>query len=604
MKVVDTIKFILLIGLMGYWGRTSAQDPNFHIYLAFGQSNMAGAGDIEAQDRTVANRFQFMKPQDCPAQNQYAGNWYTAVPPLWGCSGGLGPSDYFGRTMVEHLPNHVKVGVIVVAIPGCKIELFGKTGYEGLDTYNNVPSQYAGSAYAWLLDLAKKAQQEGVIKGILLHQGESNSGDQNWPTKVQGVYDHLMNDLSLNPVETPLLAGELLYRDYNSCCWGHNTIMARLPQVIPNAHVVSAEGLAGKDVYHFNSAGNRTFGVRYAEKMLSLQPINVGPSVAFTSPQDNAVFTLGENITLNAEATDANGSVSNVNFYNGTHLFGSDNATPYSFNWTNVPVGTYTLRAVATDNEGNTAEDVITVRVNIPQSPFSGTAHAIPGRIEAEDYDLGGEGSAYHEANTNGNEGGATYRNDEVDIEATQDTDGEYNIGYALTGEWLEYTIRVTNPGSYALDARVAKDGDGGIFHVEIGGEDVTGPIAVPNTGGWQLWETVSVSNIHLSAGEHLMRVVFDTDYMNLNYVGFDIVTSLETHEQKEFTVYPNPVSNHILVNLEGQFNYQISTLMGQLMWSGQAESKLMLSDEMASGSYLLNITQGDTNKVFKINKW
>src|SRR5690606_16826499 len=158
-----------------------------------GQSNMAGAGDIEPIDKAgVESRFKFMKTQDCENTGQNARAWYDALPPLWGCCPGIGPAEYFGREKVNGLPSTIKIGVVVVAIPGCKIELFGKTGYQGFDTYNNVPSEYSGSAYAWLLDLAKKAQQKGVIKGILLHQGESNTGDQTWPAKVKVVYDNLM----------------------------------------------------------------------------------------------------------------------------------------------------------------------------------------------------------------------------------------------------------------------------------------------------------------------------------------------------------------------------------------------------------------------------
>ena len=87
-----------------------SQDPDFHIYLCFGQSNMAGAGTIEAQDRTVDSRFQMMEPIGCTNLSRTFGKWYPAVPPLWGCNGGLGPADYFGRTMVENLPANIRVG--------------------------------------------------------------------------------------------------------------------------------------------------------------------------------------------------------------------------------------------------------------------------------------------------------------------------------------------------------------------------------------------------------------------------------------------------------------------------------------------------------------
>jgi hypothetical protein len=256
--------------LMALCVNVSAQDPNFHLYLCFGQSNMCGAGAIEAKDETVDSRFQMMEPIGCTNSNRSFGEWYPATPPLWGCNGGLGPADYFGRTMVENLPSDIRVGVIVVAVPGCDIALFYKTGYQGFDTYNNVPAEYGGSAYAWLLELAKQAQNDGVIKGILLHQGETNNGQTDWPEKVKKVYDDFIEDLELEASETPLLVGELLYQNQGGTCGGHNSVIAKVPDVIPNSYVISAEGLAGKDQFHFTTESNREIGRRYAERMLEL----------------------------------------------------------------------------------------------------------------------------------------------------------------------------------------------------------------------------------------------------------------------------------------------------------------------------------------------
>ncbi len=248
-----------------------AQDPNFHVYLAFGQSNMAGAGSIESQDREVSSRFKMMAPMDCGSRGHTFGEWYPAIPPLWGgCNGGIGPGDYFGRTLAEELPDSIKVGIIVVAIPGCDIALFNDEGFDGYDTYNYVPGKYNGSAYAWILEMAKKAQDTGVIKGILLHQGESNNGDRDWPEKVKRVYNQYIRDLELEAEKTPLLVGELLYENQGGTTGGHNSIIADVPDIIPNSYVISAEGLTGKDQFHFDSEGNREFGRRYAAQMLEI----------------------------------------------------------------------------------------------------------------------------------------------------------------------------------------------------------------------------------------------------------------------------------------------------------------------------------------------
>lgn len=275
MKSISKIKLYLSCIFLVSGLNAFAQDPNFHIYLCFGQSNMAGAGHIETQDQTVDPRFQFMYPMaGCNDPKHTFGKWYPAVPPLWGCnSGGLGPSDYFGRTMVQNLPTNIKIGVIVVAIPGCDIRLFDKTGYKVVDTgyiANYIPKQYSG-AYAWLMDLAKLAQHDGVIKGFLMHQGETMPDSTLWPGQVKRVYDSLISDLKLDPSKTPLLAGEMLYKSGGGSCESHNVYVAKLPQLIPNSYVISASGLVGQDQYHFTAASQRTFGARYAQKMISLE---------------------------------------------------------------------------------------------------------------------------------------------------------------------------------------------------------------------------------------------------------------------------------------------------------------------------------------------
>ena len=110
-----------------------------------------------------------------------------------------------------------------------------------------------------------------MIKGILLHQGESNTGDTLWTKKVKIVYDNLMKDLNLNPKNVPLLAGETVNADQGGICASMNTIIATLPKTIPNSYVISSSGCTvAKDNLHFDAAGYRELGKRYAEKMLSL----------------------------------------------------------------------------------------------------------------------------------------------------------------------------------------------------------------------------------------------------------------------------------------------------------------------------------------------
>ena len=218
-----------------------------------------------------------------------------ATPPLCRPSCGLCPVDFFGRTLVSNLPPNVKVGVINVAIGGCKIELFDKDNYQ---TYVstapawmlNAIKAYDGNPYAKLVEMAKLAQKDGVIKGILVHQGESNPGDKQWSDKVKAIYDNLIKDLNLKPEETPLLAGEVVNADQKGVCAGFNTsILAKLPQTLTNSYVISSKGcLARQDHLHFSAAGYRDLGRRYAETMLPLlgykAPESAAPANAEPAP--------------------------------------------------------------------------------------------------------------------------------------------------------------------------------------------------------------------------------------------------------------------------------------------------------------------------------
>lgn len=253
-----------------------AQDENFYVYLCLGQSNMEGSAHYEAQDTLVNPRFQVLSAVDNKELGRVKGNWYPARAPLCRPNTGLTPADYFGRTMVENLPENVRIGVVHVAVGGCRIELFQKDKREAYvktapDWMAGILKAYDNDPYGRLVEMAKIARKDGVIKGILLHQGESNTGEQDWPQKVKSVYESLLADLNLKAEEVPLLAGEVVNADHGGVCASMNPIIATLPQVIKNAAVVSSKGLScAADHLHFDAAGYRVLGRRYAEQMLKL----------------------------------------------------------------------------------------------------------------------------------------------------------------------------------------------------------------------------------------------------------------------------------------------------------------------------------------------
>lgn len=146
--------------------------------------------------------------------------------------------------------------------------------------------------------------------------------------------------------------------------------------------------------------------------------------------------------------------------------------------------------------------------------------HSIPGDIiEAEDYNLGGEGVGYHDTSS-GNDGGV-YRTDDVDIEYCTDTGAGFNVGWLADGEWLQYDATAAADTTVTLDIRVAAWSEAQTLHVEIDDVDVTGLVAIPNTGYWQNWVTVSKENIYIPAGAHTVKVVFHGDGFNINWIQF-----------------------------------------------------------------------------------
>lgn len=272
-------------------------DPNFYIYLCIGQSNMEGQGAIEDCDLSPDERFQMMSTLDCGTRK--LGQWYRAVPPLARCDTRLCPADYFGRTMVANLDEGKRVGVVVVAIGGIKIDLYDPDGWQSYVNSMtegwqiNSVNAYGGNPLARLIECAKEAQKSGVIKGILLHQGESDAYSDTWVQKVKKVYENLLTELNLKAEDVPLIAGEVGGADQNGGCAHANPTINRLPNTIPTAHVVSSVGCTlQSDNIHFDSQGYRKLGRRYAKTMLATMGIEADidedevPEIDYSEPVD------------------------------------------------------------------------------------------------------------------------------------------------------------------------------------------------------------------------------------------------------------------------------------------------------------------------------
>ena len=352
---------------------SAAPDPNFHIYLAFGQSNMEGQGDIGSQDKNVDARFQVLwAANNGSCSGKTKGKWATAVPPLAHCQGAkLGPTDYFGRTMVEKTDPQIKVGVIVVAVAGCSIQLFDKNGYANYarsqqSWMTQRINDYGGNPYGRLIEMAKAAQADGVIKGIIFHQGETDAGDGNWPSKVKGVYDNIIKDLGLGN-DIPFLAGEVL-RSGSSA--GANNNIAKLPQQSKNFYVVSSQGFNqalgdGQNV-HFTSQEYRDFGKRYAEKMIEVLGDKIKPAASATESSSSVAPASSSAAAPKSSAAvpASSGSVASSSSHSHHRSSNSHNPGSSATEGVVIPNATHALSVGKIVFDGNMLQVPLTVARN------------------------------------------------------------------------------------------------------------------------------------------------------------------------------------------------------------------------------------------------
>lgn len=258
--------------------------------------------------------------------------------------------------------------------------------------------------------------------------------------------------------------------------------------------------------------------------------------------------------------------------------------------------------------------------------------HDIPGKIDAVDYDIGNRNIAYSDIdyqNTHG-PGGATwnkgwqYRNDGVDIETSSDPLGaKYDVGWIDDVEWLLYTVRVSQRGSYTIDFRISSPNNYGQIVLYLNNQKISGNISVPNTGGWKNWRTISTQNIFLPEGEHRLKMIFLKGGFNINYLNFHLVaTSVEEkHLSKaaaaEFMIgqnYPNPfngetqisvtlnTSNHLAIKIfdsrgtiiRNLFNGVAEQGFNQFIWDGTNN----FFQPVASGLYFYRINLNGISKT------
>ena len=290
-----------------------AQDPNLHIYLAYGQSNMSGQATITDTDRQTNPRFLVLRAGN--HSNQKVGEFYPAAPPMGHSQSKVGIVDFFGRKMIKELPDSITVAVANVAIGGQSIDLFDKdrnTAYvQNAKNKNDTwwiqyLEEYGGDVHKRIVEMGKIAKQKGVIKGFLFHQGEADYQMKDWPERVKKVYDQFIEELELDPEKTPILLGELA--PTGDLGW-RNDAVKEAADLIPNGYVISAQGCpAIKEpsyTLHFTRDGYQTLGERDAEKMLEL--LKAQEPAPDTSKKDSVVTDSSKTDSSTVVPSDSTG---------------------------------------------------------------------------------------------------------------------------------------------------------------------------------------------------------------------------------------------------------------------------------------------------------
>ena len=301
------------------------------------------------------------------------------------------------------------------------------------------------------------------------------------------------------------------------------------------------------------------------------------------------------------------------NFGDGTT--GTARDTQHSF----TAPGSYTVVLNVTNQLNLTSSDSVLIKVLGNGTPYSGTPVTIPGMVQAENYDLGGEGVAYHDVNAN-NIGLAYRPNEGVDIEASS-TQG-YDVYWMVAGEWLEYTINVPADSVYDIIPYVSTVPGFGNFRIFVNNIDVSGKRFVTNTGGWQNWAPIPVSGVRLNAGTQILRIEINTDVaserknwlFSLNYfqINYSQVTGVASNNEVpasfELTQnYPNPFNpstsigcslptdSKVVIKIYNTLGQEVALLVNETLSAG-SHNFLFSAGTLPSGVYFYQINAGPLN--------
>ena len=316
---------------------------------------------------------------------------------------------------------------------------------------------------------------------------------------------------------------------------------------------------------------------------------------------------------------DRNGTITSYHWDFGDTTFAHTSDTVHFYR---VP-GVYTAKLTVQSSTGKTGFATVTITVDGNGTPYAGTPKPVPGTVQAEEYDLGGEGVAYHDSDPQ-NKGVPFRPNEGVDIEGCGDVGGGYDVGWIVTGEWMEYTIQVDQSGYYDITARTASVPGGGAYNISIDGISVTGRKSVPVTGGWQFWTDVTTTAVYIQSGVHIMRFAVEGPEFNLNWIKLTRnLTGIANENEdipKEFSLgqnYPNPfnpvtviryalpargsaITGNVRLEVFNTLGEKVAELVNTEMPAGE-HSVVFNAQNLNSGVYFYRLSSGGFTQTRKL---
>ena len=333
------------------------------------------------------------------------------------------------------------------------------------------------------------------------------------------------------------------------------------------------------------------------------------PVVIFITPSDE-IIELNDIHPVEVNASDSDGSIVKVDLFLDGVYVGTEQNPPYQWGYEigidpqldTLTVGNHVLKAVAEDDMGLTTEKEFNIIV-IEQVPFGGVAHVVPGVIEAEDYDVGGEGISYHDVDE-GNRGNA-YRSDDVDVQVSFVGQEFYNVGWTSDEEWMEYSIDVTSNGDYDIDLFVASQNGGAEIQLYAGGIELGSPVQIDATGGWQTYSSKSILAVPLQTGEQKLKLIVNKGGVNIDKLVFtkQTITSIDKEQGTDIRVFPNPTNGGIsIVGLKRNHSVEIVNAFGMTVYQKTVEDVVATELQLfVPGVYILRVAGNNTAEVKRI---